>query len=113
MPSWTSSIHLSVGTPALRCMVLAEALTRAQCRSRSGATPSNTRAPSNTEEPSQIAWVRTFNRGTFPSCNLPSKNVQVCDQSAIEELHSNRCPDHSGKTSPWDRDCRDNGDRGP
>ena len=35
----------------------AEAITRSQCRSRSGVTPSNARAPSNTTEPSQAAWL--------------------------------------------------------
>ena len=67
----------------LRNIVLAEALTRAQCRSRSGAVPSKMRAPSNTEEPSQMAWVRAPQSGTLPSRHSPSKKVQVCDQSAI------------------------------
>ena len=39
-------------------MDLAERLSRAQCLSRSGVTPSKARAPSNTLEPSQKAWVR-------------------------------------------------------
>ena len=82
MPSRVSPIHSSTETVGLRNMVLAEALTRAQCRSRSGATPSKTRAPSNTEEPSQMACVRAPHSGTLPSCHSPSKKVQVCDQSA-------------------------------
>src|SRR3712207_566072 len=61
----------------------AEALTRAQCRSRSGVTPSKARAPSNTEEPSQTACVRAPMIGTFPSCQSPSNHVQVRDHSAI------------------------------
>ena len=63
-------------------MVLAEAFTRAKCRSASGVVPSNARAPSNTDDPSQIAWVRTPHNGTLPSCHSPSKNVQVFDQAA-------------------------------
>ena len=39
-------------------MALADLLTRAQCRSRSGVTPSKARAPSKTEVPSQAPWVR-------------------------------------------------------
>ena len=67
----------------LSAMVLADALTRAQCRSRSGATPSKARAPSNTMEPSQLAWLRTPMIGTLPSCQSPSKNVQVFDQPLL------------------------------
>src|SRR5438876_7569749 len=48
--------------------------------SRSGVTPSNARAPSNTIEQSQAAWVRGPMIGTLPSCQSPSKNVQVLDQ---------------------------------
>src|SRR5215203_2865790 len=83
MPSRTSPIHSSVATVGLRNRVLAEALTLAQCRSRSGAVPSKMRAPSHTEEPSQMAWVRAPHSGTLPSRHSPSKKVQVCDQSAI------------------------------
>src|SRR6476659_10651392 len=88
MPSRVSRIHSSTATIGLRNIVLAEALTRAQCRSRSGALPSNARAPSNTEEPSQIAWVRAPQSGTLPSRHSPSKNVQVCDHAAaIDHSH--------------------------
>ncbi len=72
MPSRTRPSHSSTDTIGFKYMVLAEALTRAQCCSMSGATPSNTRAPSNTEEPSQIACVRTPQSGRLPSCHLPS-----------------------------------------
>ena len=77
-------------------MVLAEALTRAKCKSASGATPSKARAPSNTEEPSQIACVRTPQSGRLPSCHSPSKKVQVCDQVAAIEYSS--LSRHLGKT---------------
>src|ERR1700749_2175690 len=53
---------------------------RAQCRSRSGVTPSKARPPSNTEVPSQAAWVRGPMIGTLPSCQSSSKNVRVFDQ---------------------------------
>ena len=72
-------------------MVLAEALTRAQCRSRSGATPSKARAPSNTEEPSQMACVRAPHNGTLPSCQSPSKKVQVFDQAAAIAVAPDTC----------------------
>ena len=81
MPSRVRPAISSADMVGLRYMVLAEALTRAQCRSRSGATPSNTRAPSNTEEPSQIACVRAPHIGTLPSCQSPSIKVQVATTS--------------------------------
>src|SRR3989304_2536167 len=80
MPSRVRPTISSTETPGLRYIVLAEALTRAQCRSRSGATPSNTLAPSNTHDPSQIACVRAPHNGTLPSCQPSSKYVQVFDQ---------------------------------
>ena len=58
-------------------MVLAERLTRAQCRSRSGVTPSKARAPSNTLEPSQKAWLRGPRIGLLPSNHSPSRKVWV------------------------------------
>src|SRR5665213_2101953 len=53
---------------------------RAQCRSRSGATPSKARAPSNTVEASHAAWVRGPMIGTLPWCQVPSKKVQVSEK---------------------------------
>ena len=71
-----TTMHLkptvSAETVGLRCMVAAEAFTRAQCRSRSGDTPSKVRAPSNTEEHSQAACERTPMIGILPSCQSPS-----------------------------------------
>src|SRR5690349_759499 len=66
----------------LRPMVGAERFTRSQCRSRSGATPSNTRAPSNTEEPSQETCERGPIRGGLPSCHAPLNQFQVCECQA-------------------------------
>src|SRR3989304_6322056 len=80
MPSRVRPTISSTETPGLRNIVLADLLTRAQCRSRSGATPSNTLAPSKTDDPSQIACVRAPHNGTLPSCQPPSKYVQVVDQ---------------------------------
>src|SRR5271170_6966502 len=59
---------------------LAESLTRAQCRSRSGVTPSKALAPSNTTEQSQAACVREPMIGALPSRHSFSKKVQVFDQ---------------------------------
>src|SRR3954469_13073603 len=86
MPSATNPIHVSCGTSGLRNSLGAESFTRAQCRSRSGVTPSKARAPSNTDEPSQAAWVRGPKMPTLPSCQSPSKKVHVFDQpfAAIE-----------------------------
>src|SRR5215470_1717132 len=86
MPSATRSSHCSVDTAGLRNSALAEPLTRAQCRSRSGVTPSNERAPSNTEEPSQAAWVRAPISGTLPSCQSPAKKVQVVDGAGARAI---------------------------
>src|SRR5580704_1387927 len=61
-------------------MTLADSLTRAQCKSRSGVTPSKARAPSNTDVHNQAACVRTPMIGRLPSCQSSSKNVSVCDQ---------------------------------
>src|SRR5712691_8469068 len=79
MPSATRPSHDSAETTGFRNRVVADAFTRAQWRSRSGVTPSNARAPSNTEEPSHAAWVRAPMIGTLPSCQSPSKKVQVLD----------------------------------
>src|SRR5690349_9020584 len=75
-------------------MVGAERFTRSQCRSRSGATPSNTRAPSNTEEPSQATWERGPMRGGLPSCHAPLNQFQVCEYQAtsLDPLGQNTCP---------------------
>src|SRR5450432_2632889 len=67
----------------LRKNVAAEWLTRAQCRSRSGMTPSKARAPSNTIEPSQQAWVRGPMMRTSPACQSSSKNVQVAESPTL------------------------------
>src|SRR6266403_512357 len=80
MPSRASWIHVSVETVGFRNNFRAESLTLAQWSSRSGVTPSNARAPSKTMEQSQAACVRGPMIGTFPSCQSPSKNVQVLDQ---------------------------------
>src|SRR3712207_9015898 len=66
----------------LRPMVRAERFTRSQCRSRSGATPSNTRAPSKTDDPSQDTWERGPIRGGLPSCQVPLNQFQVCEYQA-------------------------------
>ena len=55
-----------------RPRAIAEALTRLECSSRSGATPSNHRPPSKTLEPSQNAWLRGPRTATLPSCQSPS-----------------------------------------
>src|SRR5450759_3235714 len=81
MPSCVRPSQVSAETVGLRCMVAAEALTRAQCRSRSGETPSKVRAPSNTEEHNQAACERTPMIGILPSCQSPLYKVQVFDQS--------------------------------
>src|SRR5437763_8408078 len=80
MPSATRPIQISLLTSGLRNSFGAESFTRAQCKSRSGVTPSNARAPSNTEEPSHIACVRGPTRPILPSCQSPSWKVQVFDQ---------------------------------
>src|SRR5262249_51360446 len=43
----------------------------------SGVTPSKARPPSNTVDPSQAPWVRGPMMATLPSCQSPSKKVQV------------------------------------
>ena len=81
--------RLDVETIGFRNSFVAESLTRAQCSSRSGVTPSNARAPSNTTEHSQAACVRGPMIGTLPSCHFSSKYVQVLDQpspAAIQVL---------------------------
>src|SRR3982751_4546671 len=79
MPSLTRPIQVSGVTIGLRNSFGAESFTRAQCRSRSGVTPSKARAPSNTDEPSQAACVRGPKIATLPSCQSLSKKVQVFD----------------------------------
>src|ERR1700735_849472 len=81
MPSRARPSHVSISTKGLRLKLVADWLTRAKCRSRSGATPPKARAPSKTIEPSHAAWVRGPMIGTLPSCQLPSKKVQVCEKS--------------------------------
>src|SRR5262249_30275441 len=81
-PSATRPSQSSSVTCGCRWKYLADALTRAQCSARSGVTPSKARAPSNTSEPSQPAWVRGPKIGTLPSCQSPSKKVQVLDHVA-------------------------------
>src|SRR6202035_1159838 len=98
MPSRARPSQVSASTTGLRRKLSADWLTRAQCRSRSGATPSNARAPSNTVEPSHAACVRGPMIGTLPSCQAPSKKVQVCEKltgfviSAIIAIQGARGP---------------------
>src|SRR5271169_4698187 len=84
-PSRASLTQVSAETTGFRNSLAAEALTRAQWRSRSGETPSKCRAPSNTTEQSHAACVRGPMIGTFPSCQAPSKNVQVFDQPSPDD----------------------------
>src|SRR3954447_1630040 len=49
----------------------------------SGVTPSKARAPSNTDDPSQAACVRGPMMDTLPSCQSPSRKVQVFEKAAI------------------------------
>src|ERR1700722_13675651 len=79
-PSCASLIQVSVDTTGFRYSLIAESLTRAQWRSRSGVTPSKYRAPSNTIEKSQDACVRGPMMGTLPSCHRSSKYVQVLEK---------------------------------
>src|SRR5580693_2454551 len=79
----------------LRHMAWAERLSRAQCLSRSGVTPSKARAPSNTLEPSQKPCVRGPTIGWLPSSHSPSRKVKVCDQADIGFLDSSE-----GETDP-------------
>src|SRR5271168_2952186 len=80
MPSCVSFIQVSTETLGFRKSFFAESFTRAQCKSRSGVTPSNALAPSNTMEHSQAACVRTPIIGVLPSHHWSSKKVQVFDQ---------------------------------
>src|SRR5437667_3642876 len=80
IPSRASRTQVSTETVGFRKIFVAESLTRAQWSSRSGVTPSKARAPSNTIEQSQAACVRGPMIGTLPSCQSPSRNVQVLDQ---------------------------------
>src|SRR5487761_1956458 len=80
MPSRARASQVSRSTTGLSLKLTADRLTRAQCASRSGATPSNARAPSNTVEASQAACVRGPMIGTLPSCQSPSKKVQVWEK---------------------------------
>jgi hypothetical protein len=77
---------VSVDTNGLRKSFFAESLTRSQCRSTSGATPSKARAPSNTMEASHAACVRTPMIGTLPSCQSPAKKVQVFDHPSAPAI---------------------------
>jgi hypothetical protein len=72
IPSQASSWIASAAIVGFSHIVSAEWLTRAQCRSRSGATPSNARAPSNTLDASQKAWSRGPRIGGLPSIQRPS-----------------------------------------
>src|SRR6202043_4253473 len=80
IPSRASPSQVSVSTTGLSLKLTADWLIRAQWRSRSGATPSKARAPSKTVEPSHAACVRGPMIGTLPSCQSPSKKVQVCEK---------------------------------
>src|SRR5215467_4410832 len=91
-PSATSPTQASTVTSGLRKNLAADSLTRAQCRSRSGVTPSNARAPSKTEEPSQAACVRGPMMATLPACQSPSKNVHVFDHVPLADtITSSTC----------------------
>src|SRR6185312_5061756 len=79
-PPLAKAIHSSAEIVGCKYSFFAESLTRAQCKSRSGVTPSNARAPSKTSEQSQAACVRGPIMGTLPSCHFPSKKVSVLDQ---------------------------------
>src|ERR1700730_2986818 len=80
IPSRASPSQVSASTTGLSLKLIADWLTRAQCRSRSGATPSNARAPSKTVDASHAACVRGPMIGTLPSCQPPSKKVQVWEK---------------------------------
>src|SRR5277367_3659122 len=92
MPSCASFIQVSTETLGLRNSFLAESLTRAQCSSKSGVTPSKARAPSNTTEQSQAACVREPMIGALPSRHSFSKKVQVFDQFVAAAIPSAPMP---------------------
>src|ERR1017187_5497931 len=94
MPSRARLTQVSIETVGLRNNLFAESLTRAQCSSRSGATPSNARAPSKTTEHNQAAWVRGPMIGTLPECHLSSKYVQVFDQPPPTAIDSPSLLEH-------------------
>src|SRR5580692_8946807 len=81
MPSRANASQVSVSTTGLSLKLTADRLTRSQCASRSGATPSKARAPSNTVEASHAPWVRGPMIGTLPPCQSPSKKVKVSEKS--------------------------------
>ena len=91
IPSSTNPIQVSTDTVGFRNSFRADSLIRAQWRSRSGLTPSNARAPSNTTEHSHAAWVRGPMMGTLPSCQSPSKNVQVFENPSPSGNSSSHC----------------------
>ncbi len=76
-PSREMAVSSSAETGGMSPMRSADSTQRAQCRSRSGATPSKARAPSNTIEPSQVAWSATPRIGKFPSCQSSLNQVQI------------------------------------
>jgi hypothetical protein len=73
MPSRASSSTRAAVTGGFMSRPSAERIDRAQCRSRSGATPSNARAPSNTALASQAALVADVISGTSPVPQVPLK----------------------------------------
>src|SRR6185437_13277504 len=76
-PSSASASHSWSLTTGFSLKARADSLTLAQCRSRSGVTPSKARPPSNTTEASHAPCVRGPMIATLPSCQAPSKKVQV------------------------------------
>src|SRR6202451_930767 len=87
-PSRTKPRQVGTATSGFKHMLLADSLTRAQWRSRSGVVPSNARAPSNTDVHNHAAWVRGPMIGTLPSCQSSSKKVNVCDQATGRLIES-------------------------
>src|SRR5579863_3957067 len=86
MPSRANASQVSVSTTGLSLKLIADRLTRSQCRSRSGATPSKARAPSNTVEASHAPCVRGPMIGTLPECQSPSKKVKVSEKSTASTV---------------------------
>src|SRR5690606_17743595 len=76
-PSQVSPTISSTDLVGARPSADADAFTLCECRSRSGATPSNQRAPPKTVEASHMAWERGPMIGTLPSYQSPSTKVHV------------------------------------
>src|ERR1700722_15335109 len=100
IPSRASPSQVSVSTTGFSLKLTADWLIRAQWRSRSGATPSKARAPSKTVEPSHAACVRGPMIGTLPSCQAPSKKVQVCEKLTGFTTSTMNCHPRRGLPAP-------------